>query len=336
MRTARLALKRVAFAAPQVLGITLVTFIMLRLLPGNPAYVIAGQFATEERVRRIETSLGLDRPLTEQYLIYLQRLSRGDLGDSWFTTRDVSEEFLERGPATLELITYSLMAAVVLGFTVAGWAALRPRGYVDALLRMYGNLAGAVPLFWLALVLSYVFFFRLGWAPPPLGRLDPSMIPPARVTGFYTIDSLVAADWNAFRSAVAHLVLPVSSLVLFYTSLILKLSRASIEENLQSDYCLYARACGLPERMVLRYAMQNSVPPLLALSGLIYGAMVGGAVLVESVFSWNGLGSYAVESVVRSDYFPVQGFVLITAIFNLIVYFFVDLIQYTMDPRLEY
>ena len=226
-----------------------------------------------------------------QYLIYLQRLSRGDLGDSLFTTRDVSTEFLERGPATLELITYSLIVAVILGFIVGAWAALRSRGFIDSLLQMYGNLAGAVPLFWLALILSYVFFFRLGWAPPPLGRLDPLVFPPPRVTGFYTIDSILAGDWRAFRSTVTHLVLPVLSLVLFYTSLILKLSRATIEENLRSDYCRYARACGLPERVVLKYAMQNSLPPLLALSGLVYGSMVGGAVVVENriLLEWTGL-----------------------------------------------
>ena len=335
MRLTRLLIRRALFAIPQIFLITGLTFLLLRLIPGNPAYAIAGQFASDERIHSIEIRLGLDKPISTQYWLYLARVSKGDLGESWFTTRRVTQEILTRGPATLELITYSLLVAVALGFILGAWVALGRGRVSDPFLRFYGYLAGALPLFWIALMLSFIFFFTFGWLPSPFGRLDQGIAPPARVTGFYTIDSLLAGDLDVFWSAVAHLTLPVLSLVLFYASLILKLTSATIEENLRSEYCDYARACGLPDLTVLRYAIRNSVAPLLTLSGLIYGAMLGGAVLVENVYSWNGLGSYAVASVTRSDYFPVQGFILVAAVFNLVVYFAVDVVQYVLDPRVE-
>lgn len=328
--------RRLLIAAPQIIGITLVTFWLIRLLPGNPAYQLAGPYPTKETIAAIQAELGLSKPVYEQYVKYLGNLVHGDFGQSWFTTAPVSDELAKRLPATLELITVATFFIVVGGILAGVLVALSRRSFLDRVLDLYGSLSGAFPDFWLGLVLAYVFFFSLGWLPPPLGRLDVGVSPPPQVTGMYTIDSLIAGDWGAFRSALAHLVLPVATLVIVYMAAILKMTRSTVEEMLRSEMCTYARAAGLPDRTILRYALRNSLGPIVTLIGLTYGYLLGGAVLVEKVFSWGGLGSYVVDSVLRADYFPVQAFVLVAAVFNFAVYLIVDLVHLAVDPRVEY
>ena len=332
-RIARLLGKRLGFALPQLLGVVAVTFVMLRLLPGDPAFLIAGPFASPDRIASIRDHLGLNEPLVVQFGTYLRQLMSGNLGESWFSANDVSAEIVRRTPATLELITIAIVISVVVGVGFAILAARHEGTIFARIVRGYASLAGAIPLFWLALVAAFIFSYLLGWLPSPFGRLGQGIAPPPRLTGLYTVDAVLAGEWATFASATKQLVLPVASLVAFYASLILKLASASIEENKRSEYCLYATACGLSERTVVRYALRSSIPTLLTMSGLIYGAMIGGAVLVESVYAWNGLGNYIIDSVVRSDYFAVQGFVLLAAVFNLVVYFLVDVVHYAIDPR---
>jgi ABC-type dipeptide/oligopeptide/nickel transport system permease component len=336
MKLLQFVARRLLFAAPQIFGITLITFWLIRLLPGNPAYQLAGPYPTTEGIKAITAQLGLDQPVWEQYLKYLSHLAHGDFGVSWFSTSPVSDELRQRLPATLELISIASFFIVVGGIVAGVIVAVSRRPFLDKLIDLYGLLSGAFPDFWLGLVLTFLFFFSLGWLPAPLGRLDVSVSPPPHVTGFYTVDSLVSGDWSAFRSAVAHLVLPVATLVIVYMAAIVKMTRSTVEEMLRSDMITYARACGLPDRIVLRYALRNSLPPIVTLIGLTYGYLLGGAVLVEKVFSWGGLGSYVVDSVLRSDYFPVQAFVLIAAVFNFGVYLVVDLVHLAVDPRVEY
>lgn len=330
---ARLLGKRLGFAVPQLLGIIAVTFVMLRLLPGDPAYLIAGPFASPDRITSIREHLGLHEPLVVQFGMYLRQLMSGNLGESWFSANDVSAEFVRRTPATLELITIAIVISLAVGVGLAVLAARHEGSILSRIVRGYASLAGAIPLFWLALVVSFVFSYSLGWLPSPFGRLGQGVPPPPRLTGFYTVDSVLAGEWATLASAAKQLVLPVASFVAFYASLILKLAYASIEENKRSEYCVYATACGLSERTVVRYALRSGIPTLLTMSGLIFGAMIGGAVLVENVYAWNGLGNYIIDSVVRSDYFAVQGFVLLAAVFNLLVYFVVDVLHYAIDPR---
>jgi peptide/nickel transport system permease protein len=336
MRILRFVAVRFALAAPQLLAITLVTFLLIRLLPGNPAYQLAGPFATPETREAMEQRLGLDRPIWEQYLRYLGGLSRGDWGQSWFTTRPVSEEMLTRLPATLELVSIAMLFIVLGGISLGVIVARRKGGWLDRTVSLYGQFAGAFPDFWLGLVLSYIFFYLLGWLPGPSGRLPTLMSAPPTVTGFYTIDSLLAGDVKVFMAAVAQLVLPVATLVIVYMSSVAKLARSTIQEMLRSDMAQYARICGLPERTVLNYALKNSLPPILTLVGLTYGFLLGGAVLVETVFSWGGIGQYVVASVGRSDYFPVQAFVLVAAVINIVVYLIVDVLHVLVDPRIEH
>jgi ABC-type dipeptide/oligopeptide/nickel transport system permease component len=336
LRIIRFVVKRLLVAAPQVVAVTIITFLLVRLLPGNPAYQLAGPFATAQTREAMTRRLGLDLPLWQQYLRYVDGLVHGDWGQSWFTARPVAQEMLARLPATLELITIAMVVIVGGGIGIGVLVSRRSGGWLDRITTLYGQLAGAFPDFWLGLVLSYVFFFLLGWLPGPSGRLPMLASAPPKVTGFYTIDSLLAGDVRLFLAAAAQLVLPVATLVIVYMSGIAKLARSTIREMLRSDMAQYARLCGLPETTVLRYALKNSLPPILTLIGLTYGFLLGGAVLVETVFSWGGIGQYVVASIGRSDYFPVQAFVLAAALINIAVYLIVDIAHVMIDPRIDY
>jgi peptide/nickel transport system permease protein len=335
MRIFRFASRRLLFLIPQVLGIVTITFFLLRLLPGNPAQLIAGVAANPQTIAAIEARLGLDKPLYVQYFIYLENLLKGDLGDSWVTGQPVTQDILTRLPATLELITISLILSLLIGIPLGVLVVLRPRGIVDRFTFGYGLLAGALPDFWLGLLLVFVLFFILRLAPAPLGRLGLIESPPTMITGMYTVDSLLTGNWKTFQSAVAHLALPVLTLVFVYMGGIVKMTRSAMEEMLNSDFVEYARASGLSQFQVLRYALRNSLPPIVTIIGIMYGFLLGGAVLVEKIFSWGGMGQYAVQSVVQADYAPIQGFVLIAAVFNMIIYLILDLVYVTIDPRLN-
>lgn len=327
--------RRVLFALPQIFLITLVTFFIIRLLPGNPATILAGSYANPETIANIEHELGLDKSIWEQYRIYLANLSHGDLGSSWFSSAEVSTELRTRVPATLELITLSLLGVVLIGVGVGTLLGMGSGWLQRRTVSVYGQMAGSFPDFYLALVLVFIFFFYLGWAPSPFGRLGPDSTPPPDHTGFYTVDAILAGQWHTLTDALSHLLLPVVTLTLVYAAPVMKLSAALMEELLESEYCRYARACGLPRRVVVRYALRNSLPPVVTLIGFTYGFLLGGAVLVETVFSWGGVGQYVVDSVKRGDYFPVQAVVLLAAIFNLVVYLAVDVVHFVLDPRLE-
>jgi ABC-type dipeptide/oligopeptide/nickel transport system permease component len=337
-RVARFVALRAIFAVPQIFGISLVTFFIVRLLPGNPAYTLAGAYAgaTPEIYKTIQQHLGLDKPIYVQYLIYLRHVLQGDLGVSWFTSSPVTEELSRRFPATLELISAATLIIVVGGIGLGALVGVTNARPLNFLLGLYGHLAGAFPDFWLGLVLAFILFFWLGWVPAPVGQLGISVSSPHRITGMYVVDAALTGDWVAFQSAVTHLIVPAATLVLVYMAPIVKLTRSTVEEMLQSDFARYARACGLPQTVVLRYALRNSLPPAVALIGFTYGYLLGGAVLIENVFSWGGLGSLVVEAISHSDYFVVQGFVLVSALFNLLIYLAVDLIYLWIDPRVSF
>ena len=280
--------------------------------------------------------MGLDQPILVQFWIYLKALLHGDLGTSWQTTRPVLEDLLQRFPATLELVTLGLLVAIAIGVTLGLASAFNPRGSLARIADMYGLLAGAVPDFWLALVLIYVFYTLLGFAPAPLGRIDLIIIQPPQVTGLLTIDALLAGDMAAFWSAASHLVLPVVTLGLINAGPILKMTQSTVEKMLQSDFSRYEVLCGMPRRLVIRHALRNALPSVITIISVLYGFLIGGAVLVEIVFSWGGAGQYAVQGVLNSDLYPVLGFVLFSAIFSLFVYLAVDLIYFAIDPRISH
>jgi peptide/nickel transport system permease protein len=323
------------FVMPQLLGIILVSFLLVKSIPGDPAVLMLGPTATPDAIDSLRAQLGLEEPLYVQFGIYVHNLLQGDLGTSWQTTRPVLEDLILRFPATLELVTLSLLLAIVVGVSLGVFAARRPNGWVARVADFYGLSAGAVPDFWFALVLIFIFYTLLGWAPAPLGRMDMIVFPPPQVTGAYTIDSLIAGDFQAFRSALSHLVLPVLTLGLLNAGPILKMTQATMERMLESDFSRYEVLSGVPQRLVVRHALRNALPSIVTIISVLYGYLIGGAVLVETVFSWGGAGQYAVQGVLNSDIYPVLGFVLFSAVFSLIVYIVVDLIYVLLDPRVR-
>ena len=325
--------RRLLFVGPQLVGILFVSFLLVKLIPGDPAVLMLGPFATPDALARLRAELGLDRTLIEQFLIYLWNVAQGDLGTSWQTTLPVTTDLAQRFPATLELVTLGLLLALLIGIPLGVAGARFQRGPVRRAADYYGLLAGALPDFWLALVLIFVFYTMLGIAPAPLGRLDFAIIPPEPITGALLIDSLLAGNWAAFRNAAGHLVLPVLTLGLINAGPILKMTQSTMERMLEADFSRYAELCGLPRHVVVRKALRNSLPSIVTIVSVLYGFLIGGAVLVEIVFSWGGAGQYAVQGVLNADLNPVLGFVLYSAILSLVVYLMVDLLYFAIDPR---
>jgi peptide/nickel transport system permease protein len=290
---------------------------------------------TEQGVKALESQMGLDKPVYVQYLTYINAVAHGDLGHSWFTGQSVSTDLVERAPATIELIGYSLLVAIVFGLTLGASAAARSGVWmrVGRASKWSIRLAGSLPDFWIGLLGIYIFFHLLGWAPAPLGRLDVSVAPPTRITGLYTIDSLLTGNWSTLVSSVAHLVLPVLTLGGILGLIVGRVAAANTINVEQSDYVRYARASGLPARVVRRYIRRNALPPVVTLGGVLFAYLIGGAVLMEKVFTWGGVGQYAVQAVVNADYAAIQGFLLVAAAATMLVYLAVDLIHMRIDPR---
>jgi peptide/nickel transport system permease protein len=327
--------RRLLAFIPLLIGVSVVTFFLVRMLPGDPARTLAGSTPYEGVVESIRHRMGLDQPIYIQYFLYVRNIFRGDLGDSWFTGNPVAVDIAMRAPATLELITYGLIAAVVLGLFLGITGAFRPNGLLDRIAQFYGFLAGAIPDFWLALLVIFFLFRQLHLIPAPIGRLPLTITPPPTVTGFLTIDALIAGDFVALKAAFSHLIGPVLSLGLIFAGFITKQTCAHMRDTLAGDMVHYARACGLPERVVIRYAFHSILPPVVTVIGFLYALMIGGVVLIEAVFSWNGLGQYAVQSIVNKNYSSIQAFVLIAAVFSLVVYLIVDIIYMLIDPRVR-
>jgi ABC-type dipeptide/oligopeptide/nickel transport system permease component len=325
--------RRLIFVAPQLIGIMFVSFMLIKLIPGDPAVMMLGPFATEDGLAQLRTELGLDASVLTQFGIYVMRVLQGDLGTSWQTTMPVTSDLAQRFPATLELVTLSLLLALAIGIPLGIAGARYKRGILRKIADYYGLLAGSLPDFWFALVMIFVFYTMLGWAPPPLGRIDFAIIPPATVTGSLLIDSLIAGNWAALSNAAGHLVLPVLTLGLINAGPILKMTQSTMERMLESDFSRYAEMCGLPRKVVVRSALRNALPSIVTIVSVLYGFLIGGAVLVEIVFSWGGAGQYAIQGVLNADLNPVLGFVLYSAILSLVIYLLVDLIYFAIDPR---
>jgi peptide/nickel transport system permease protein len=330
------AVRRIAVMIPQLFGITLVVFVLLRLFPGDPAYLFAGPTASQATIDRIRSDLGLDQPIFVQYVNYLADLVRGDLGTSLVTSQPVRTDMFDRFPATLELITVALILALVVGIPLGALGARKPRGIADRTTRSYGLLAGSLPDFWWGLMLIFIFFTTLNIAAAPVGRLDIGLEPPETITGFYTVDSLLTGNWETFSNSISHLLLPAVTLAFVYGGPIVKHMRVSMANVLDAPYLTYGSICGLGRWTLFRYALRNALVPAVTMTGITYAYLIGGAVLVETVFSWGGLGQYAVRAITSSDYLAVSGTVLTTTVFALVVYAVLDLVYVLIDPRIRY
>jgi peptide/nickel transport system permease protein len=335
---ARFLLRRALTAVLVLLGTTVVTFLLARVIPANPAVTYLGPKARPEDVERVTRELGLDQPLPVQYGRYLAALVRGDWGTSVGSKRPVLTEIGERLPATLELLVTAMTVAAVCGVVLGVVAARRQGRLADHMVRLLAIGGVSMPAFWLGLILQVVFFGRLGWL-PPTGRLDSDLeftAPLTSVTGFTVLDAALTGNGAALGSAAAHLVLPALTLAAYPAGVLARMTRATMVEALGQDSIRTARAYGIPERLVhWRIALRNALPPVVTVIGILFWFLLGGAVLVETIFAWGGLGQYAVESVINSDYAPVQAVVLVTAVFTTVVFLLVDIAYYLLDPRIS-
>jgi peptide/nickel transport system permease protein len=336
MGLGRYVLTRVLFVVPTLFGVTLITFILTYLLPGNPALVKAGPLATPEHIREMERRMGLDRPVPVQYWRYLGGVLRGDFGESATTGRRVLDDFRQRVPATLELTLASLLIAIAAGIPLGVAAAIRRDGPVDHASRLLGVGGVAMPTFWTGLLAVYVFFYQLGVAPPPQGRLGPGVTPPTGLTGLYTVDALLTGNWRALGSALYQLMLPALTLGFSVMAPVTRMVRATMLEILESDYVKAAWAAGLPRRtIVYGDALRNCMIPVITLIGVVFGFLMAGNVVVEIVFAWPGIGNYAVTSLLTKDAAPIQGFVLFVAVVYVLINLTVDLVYGVVDPRIR-
>ena len=328
--------RRLVTIVPTLIGVVIVTFLLTRVLPGDPAAYFAGPTADQASIEQIRTALGLDRPLPVQFAAYVRDLATGNLGNALSTGQPVLSELAARLPASAELTLSALILSMAVAIPLGILAAVREGSLVDHACRVVTTAGVSLPVFFTGLLFVYVFYYLLGWAPAPVGRLDVYLSEPPRITGFLTIDSLLARDLEVFRAALAQLALPAATLALFSLAPIARMTRASMLSVLSSEFVRTARAAGLrPRTVVLTYAFRNAMLPVVTTLGMVFSFLLGANVLVEKVFAWPGIGSFAVEALIQSDYAPVQGFVLAMALLYVALNLVIDLIYGLIDPRVR-
>lgn len=331
------AARRLLSSLPALFGVIVFTFVLMRVLPGDPAvFFAAGPNSSEEDIATIRRDMGLDRPMVEQLVFYVSDIAHGRLGRSLLTGRPVADDLYDRLPASLELTLTALLMALLLAVPLGVLAALRRGSVVDHALRIFCSLGVCIPTFVTGLLLIYVFYYLLGFAPDPTGRLDVFVSPPPRITGFLLFDFLLRGDFDGWRAAAGQLTLPALTMALFVLAPLARMTRAAMLVSLGSDYVRTARSIGLsPHKVVVVYALRTAILPVLTITGIVFSTMLGANVLVEKVFSWPGVASYALDALLASDYAPVQGFVLLMATVFVIVNLSIDVIYGIADPRVS-
>ncbi len=331
----RYVVSRLATAVVMVLLATLVIFLIANTVPGDPAMAALGDMQASDpvQVREFRARWGLDLPLWEQYWLFLKRLAQGDLGISISSRRPVLADIIDYAPATLELATIAFLLSLAVGLPLGVVAAVKRDSWVDHVARFVALIGVSAPTFWLAFIMLAIFYGQLDWAPGP-GRLDPIAFPPDRITGLLLIDTALAGDWETFRDAAAHLVLPSIVLAASTLGLITRTTRAAMLEALSQDYVRVARAKGLLARVVVTgHAVPNAMLPVVTLGGLAYANLLTGAVMTETVFGWPGLGRYTFRSAVTVDFPAIMAITAIVAAIFVLVNLLVDLSYALLDPR---
>ncbi len=327
--------RRLAWAALLLFIVTIITFVLSHIVPGDPATFLAGFGATKQAIAAMRVEMGLNQPLPEQYVTYMQGLVHLDFGRSARTGASVSSDLSHFLPASLELAGISFVLYVLLAVPLGTLAASRRGQVLDGVFRVVSMVGSGVPVFWVAILFQEYFFAHLGWLPPG-GRIDITAEPPPTVTGFYTIDSLLAGNLSLFGSVVAHLVLPVSTIVLAMLAVGLRSTRASVLQELDSPYVRTARAKGVSEWHLYRvHVLRNALNPVISVLSLQAGYLLGWIVLVETVFSWPGIGLYAFQSIQSLDYAPIMALTLIITFAFIVVNLITDLLYPVLDPRLR-
>ncbi|CEJ15318.1 Dipeptide transport system permease protein DppB [bacterium YEK0313] len=333
----RRAGRQLLASLPALLGVVVFTFLLMRVLPGDPAtFFASGPNAGQAEIQQIREQMGLDRPIPEQLVRYLADIARGNLGRSMTTGQPVVTDLAQRLPASLELTLFALAIALSLALPLGIVAALRPNSLIDHGVRFLCTLGVCVPTFVSGLILIYVFYYLLGIAPDPTGRIDIFAAQPPDISGFLLIDFLLVGDLAGWRAAFGQLVLPAATMALFVLAPLARMTRASLLAVLGSDFIRTARSVGMADwRVVIVYGLRNALLPVLTIVGIVFSTMLGANVLVEKVFSWPGIGSYALDALLASDYAPVQGFVLLIAAIFVMVNLTIDVLYGIVDPRIS-
>lgn len=331
MRAVVLTVHRLVWFFPTVLGLLVIVFAISHVIPADPVAFMAGENASREQIEALRHQLGYDRPLPVQFFSYVIGVLQGDLGTSLYTQRPIADDLISRLPATLELTFVAVFLSALIGVPLGVVAAVYRNSPLDHLLRIFTVSGLAIAAFWLAILLQLLFAMRLGWTPLQ-GRV--SGWGPDEVTGFFLIDALIMGDWEIFRDVVAHMTLPAITLGFPAMATIVRFTRAGVLNAINSNYVLYEQAMGFPRRIVVwKYVLRNALIGTVTQIGLIFGVLIANGVVVEAVFNWPGLGTYAVNSILQSDYNAIMGFTLVQGVIFIIVNLLVDISHGVIDPR---
>jgi peptide/nickel transport system permease protein len=327
-------LKRILLLIPSLIGVTVMVFVISHVVPADPVGIALGPEATQEQINAMREAWGLNQPLYVQYGIFLKNLVQGDLGYSLVSKRAVTEELGYYFPATFELTTASMILSILLGIFIGIVSAVYRNRLFDHLTRTYCLFGISMPVFWLGLLLLLLFYVKLGWLPGG-GRIADG-IQVERLSGFLILDSLLTGNWEALGSALLHLVLPAFCLSSSFLATISRIARSSVLQVIREDYVRTARAKGVPEFLVLsKHVLRNSILPVITISGILYGQLLGGAVLTETIFSWPGMGRYVVRSILHLDFQPILGFTVLVAILYALANLMVDLLYSVVNPQIR-
>jgi len=327
-------LKRILLLIPSLIGVTVMVFVISHVVPADPVGIALGPEATQEQINAMKAAWGLDQPLYVQYAIFLKNLVQGDLGYSLVSKRAVTEELGYYFPATFELTTASMALSIILGIFIGTISAVYRNRPFDHLTRTYCLFGISMPVFWLGLLLLLFFYVKLGWLPGG-GRIADG-IQVERISGLLILDSLLTGNWEALGSALVHLVLPAFCLSSSFLATISRTARSSVLQVIREDYVRTARAKGMPEFLVMgKHVLRNSLLPVITISGILYGQLLGGAVLTETIFSWPGMGRYVVRSILHLDFQPILGFTVLVAVLYALANLVVDLLYSVVNPQIR-
>ncbi|MBI3244863.1 MAG: ABC transporter permease [Chloroflexi bacterium] len=319
-----------------MVGVSIITFAISHVVPADPVAAALGDHATDDQIAAFRAEYGLDKPLAEQYVIYMTGLLHGDLGRSIRTRRPVADDLRDFLPATFELSFAALIVSLFIGLPAGMISAVARNRLPDHFVRVFSLVGGSLPIFWLGLMLISLFYSRLDWLPSG-ARLDQFLDPPHSITGLYVVDSLLTGNVAALQSSLHHLLLPAFTLGYFSTAVIARMMRSSMLEVMRQDYMLVARAKGLRQRaVILRHGLRNALIPTLTIIGVTFGSLLSGAVLTETIFSWPGLGRYATASAISLDFPAVMGVTLLAAVIYPLANLLVDLGYHWLDPRIQH
>ncbi len=332
---AQLVLSRLLFLVVALFGVVTLSFLLVSVTPGDPAQTIAGPLAGPAQVAAVRTDLGLDKPILERYVDYMGGLAHGDLGTSYYSKQPVAKEIRDKLPPSLLLIVLSILVAAAIGILVGVIGAYFRGRWPDRVTRIGTGIFQAVPDFLLGLLLIYFLFFVLRIAPAPTGQLGLADMAPSKVTGLIPLDALIAGDLTTFWSAMSRYLLPVLTLGLVYAAYFAKTARSTVGKALNSQQAQFARALGLPERTVVRYAFVESRTTIVTYAGVIFATLFGGEAIVERIFAWDGFGQWALQGILRLDIPVVQGTVLVAGSITLITYTLLDVVVGLLDPRIS-